>query len=150
MRAVIQRVSKASVNVDGKTVGKIGKGLLVYLGVAKGDCTKHADFISRKIAGMRIFEDDQGKMNLSVHDVDGEILLISNFTLQADCRKGNRPGFDNAEKPEKANELYEHVAQKIKAKNIPVAMGRFGEYMKIENISDGPINIVLDSGHLNK
>jgi D-tyrosyl-tRNA(Tyr) deacylase len=144
MRIVIQRVSRASVEVEGKIVGQIGKGLLVYLSVGKTDQKSNAEFIADKIANLRIFTDENDKMNLTVKDVGGEILLVSNFTLHGDCRKGRRPGFDNAAEPSYANELYEYAAGLIRHEGIKVEMGIFGASMKVASINDGPVTFVID------
>lgn len=145
MRFVIQRVTEASVMVDGQVLGEIGKGFLVFIGVGKDDTTKEADRLVKKMTGLRIFEDENGKTNLSLSDVGGSLLLISQFTLYADCRKGNRPSFINAGDPDHANELYEYVIQECK-KNVPdVQRGQFGADMKVRLCNDGPFTIVLDS-----
>ena len=145
MRFVIQRVTEASVMVDGQVLGEIGKGFLVLIGVGKDDTTKEADRLVKKMTGLRIFEDENGKTNLSLSDVGGSLLLISQFTLYADCRKGNRPSFINAGNPDHANELYEYVIQECK-KNVPdVQRGQFGADMKVRLCNDGPFTIVLDS-----
>jgi D-tyrosyl-tRNA(Tyr) deacylase len=148
MRMVCQRVSEAKVTVNNETVGSIGKGLLVYLGVGKGDTIDDAQFMSDKIVNLRIFPDEAGKMNLNVQDVAGAILLISNFTLHGDCRKGRRPGFDAAAEPALAQQLYEKVADLIAAQGVPVEKGIFGEYMHVTSINDGPVNFLLDSTKL--
>jgi len=145
MRFICQRVSQAQVKVNNQTVGQIGKGLLVYLSVGKGDTETDAQFMADKLVNLRIFADNAGKMNLSVQDIGGSILLISNFTLHGDCRKGRRPGFDAAGEPEAANELYEKVAQLIMASDVPVEKGVFGEHMHVSSINDGPVNFILDS-----
>jgi D-tyrosyl-tRNA(Tyr) deacylase len=146
MRAVIQRVLEAKVEVGGQVVGRIGKGLLVYLGVGKGDGEKDAEFMAEKLANLRIFADEAGKMNLSVRGVGGGILLVSNFTLHGDCRKGRRPGFDGAAEPELAEELYEKTVGLIAGQGVPVGKGVFGEYMHVSSINDGPVTFLLDSG----
>ena len=148
MRAVIQRVLEAKVEVGGEVVGRIGRGLLVYLGVGKGDEAKDAEFMAEKLANLRIFADEAGKMNLSVQDVDGGILLVSNFTLHGDCRKGRRPGFDAAAEPEPAERLYEKVAGLIGEQGVPVETGVFGGYMHVSSVNDGPVTLLLDSGKL--
>ena len=148
MRMVCQRVLEAKVTVNDRPVGSIGKGLLVYLGVGKGDTINDAQFMSDKIVNLRIFADEAGKMNLSVKDVAGEILLISNFTLHGDCRKGRRPGFDAAAEPVLAEQLYEKVAELIAEQGVSVEKGIFGEYMHVTSTNDGPINFLLDSAKL--
>lgn len=148
MRMVCQRVLEAKVTVNDKPVGSIGKGLLVYLGVGKGDTLDDTQFMSDKIVNLRIFADEAGKMNLSVQDVAGAILLISNFTLHGDCRKGRRPGFDAAAEPAPAEQLYEKVAELIASQGVPLEKGVFGEYMHVASINDGPVNFLLDSTKL--
>ena len=145
MRIVCQRVLEAAVRVNGEQVGKIDKGLLVYLGVGKGDTEADAQFISDKLVNLRIFPDEAGKMNRNVQDVGGAILLISNFTLHGDCRKGRRPGFDAAAEPAIAQQLYDHVGDLIAGQGVPVEKGVFGEYMHVSNINDGPVTFILDS-----
>ncbi len=145
MRFVCQRVLEAQVKVNDRIVGQIGRGLLVYLGVGKGDTESDARFMADKLVNLRIFPDDAGKMNLSVQDIGGSVLLISNFTLHGDCRKGRRPGFDAASEPQTAQQLYDKVAELIKRQGIPVEKGVFGEYMHVSSINDGPINFILDS-----
>jgi D-aminoacyl-tRNA deacylase len=145
MRAVIQRVSRASVNVDGEIVGEIGNGLLVLLGVAKQDTPIDAEYLADKIAGLRIFEDPNGKMNLAVTETLGSVLLISQFTLFGDVRRGKRPSFDDAARPETARELYELVVEKIRRAGISCATGRFQEMMRVELVNDGPVTILIDS-----
>ncbi len=144
MRAVIQRVKNACLKVDGTVISEIGKGYVVFFGVKQGDDEIKADYIVRKIAAMRLFEDGNGKMNLSLSDVGGEVLFVSQFTLFAECRHGNRPGFSLAEKPERANALYEYAAEKLSAL-VPVKKGVFGADMKITQENDGPVTIILDS-----
>ena len=148
MRFICQRVLEAHVKVDNNIVGKIGRGLLVYLGVGKGDTEIDAQFMSDKLINLRIFADNAGKMNLSVQDIGGSILLISNFTLYGDCRKGRRPGFDPAAEPQIAKQLYEKVAELIKANNVQVETGIFAEHMHVSSINDGPVNFILDSSKL--
>jgi D-tyrosyl-tRNA(Tyr) deacylase len=148
MRIVCQRVSEAQVKVNDEVVGKISRGLLVYLGVGKGDIEADAQFIADKLVNLRIFSDSEEKMNLSVKDIKGSILLISNFTLHGDCRKGRRPGFDGASEPQIANSLYERVAELIKESDVPVEKGVFGEHMHVSSINDGPVNFILDSSKL--
>lgn len=148
MRAVIQRVLQAEVTVEGGQVGKIEKGLLVYLGVGKEDTVKDAQFMADKLVNLRIFADEAGKMNLSVQDIGGAVLLVSNFTLHGDCRKGRRPGFDTAAKPESARQLYEKAIELITEQGTAVEKGAFGEYMHVSSINDGPVTFLLDSGRL--
>jgi len=148
MRVVIQRVLQAKVEVNSRTVGQIDKGFLVYLGVGKDDTINDAEFIAEKLVNLRIFPDEAGKMNRSLLDVGGKILLISNFTLHGDCRKGRRPGFDNAAEPNLANQLYEKVADLITQQGIPVEKGVFGEYMHVTSTNDGPVTFLLDSSRL--
>ena len=148
MRAVIQRVLQAKVEVNNQAVGQIAKGLLVYLGVAKGDTEDDARFMANKLVNLRIFPDQAGKMNRSVQDVAGRILLVSNFTLHGDCRKGRRPGFDAAAEPASARQLYEEVGRLIAEEGIPVETGLFGEYMHVSSINDGPVTFLLDSSRL--
>ena len=148
MRIVCQRVLEAKVTVNDRAVGSIGRGLLIYLGVGKGDTESDAQFIADKIVNLRIFSDEAGKMNLSVQDVAGAILLISNFTLHGDCRKGRRPGFDAAAEPVLAEQLYEKVAELIIELGVPVEKGVFGEYMHVTSINDGPVTFLLDSTKL--
>ena len=145
MKFVIQRVSEASVRVDGQIVGKIGKGFLVLVGIAQEDTEAVADKLVNKMAGLRIFEDAQGKTNLSLADVDGQVLMISQFTLYADCKRGNRPGFSYAAKPDKASALYEYVLAKTREKIPVVEKGIFGADMKVSLVNDGPFTIILDS-----
>ncbi len=145
MTAVIQRVKSAAVSVDEKTVGAISNGLLLLLGVKEGDGEREAEKMAEKILKMRIFEDENGKMNFSVRDVRGEILVISNFTLCASCRRGTRPDFFGAAKPDAANELYEYFLKKIAESGLKAASGEFGADMKIDVSLDGPVTIILDS-----
>lgn len=148
MRMVCQRVLGAKVTVNDQPVGTIGKGLLVYLGVGKGDTVNDAEFMADKIVNLRIFADEAGKMNLSVQDVVGSILLISNFTLHGDCRKGRRPGFDAAAEPVLAEQLYEKVGDFIARQGVPIEKGVFGEYMQVTSVNDGPVTFLLDSAKL--
>lgn len=148
MRAVVQRVKKSSVTVDEKITGEIGKGLMVLIGVEDGDTEKDADYIADKVCGLRIFEDEQGKMNLSVEDIKGEVLAVSQFTLLADARKGRRPSFIKAAAPDEANALYRKVIEKIESRNINVEEGVFQAEMMVEIHNDGPVTILLDSGKM--
>ena len=145
MRAVVQRVSRASVKVDGELTGEIGQGLLVLLGVAQDDGEADADYLADKIAGLRIFEDAAGKMNLSVADVGGAVLAVSQFTLFGDVRRGKRPSFDAAARPEQAKALYEYFVARIRASGLRCETGRFQEMMDVELVNAGPVTILLDS-----
>lgn len=145
MRAVIQRVSRASVEVEGRITGQIEKGLLVFLGVGQEDTAQDVEFTAEKISCLRIFEDERGKMNLSVKDIGGAVLLISQFTLYADCRKGRRPDFTAAAPPQLAQDLYEKTIEAIKLRGVPVQTGIFAAHMDIDSVNDGPVTIVLDS-----
>ena len=145
MRAVVQRVKNAVLTVDGKEISKIEQGFVVYLGIGIGDEQKDLDYIAKKIANLRIFEDENGKMNLGLKEIKGEILLVSQFTLFADCFHGNRPSFFEAEKPEKANEMYLTVKKEIENYGINVKTGVFGADMKINQLNDGPVTIIIDS-----
>lgn len=146
MRAVVQRVNFSSVEVDGKQVGEVKKGLNVLLGVGDGDTVEDVKYMAEKVCGLRIFEDEEEKMNLSVQDVGGEMLCISQFTLYGDVRKGKRPSFTAAMKPDDANELYEAFCDLVKAKGIHVEKGVFGAHMIVDIQNDGPVTILLDSG----
>ena len=145
MRAVVQRVSRAQVAVDGEIVGQIGRGLLVLLGVTHADNKADADYLADKIAGLRIFEDGNGKMNLDITAVSGGILLVSQFTLYGDVRRGKRPSFDAAAAPQRARQLYEYFVERIRAAGLPCQTGRFQEMMQVELVNDGPVTILLDS-----
>ena len=144
MKAVVQRVRNTTLKVDEKLISSIPFGLVVYFGVAKGDDYLKADYLAKKIAMLRVFEDENGKMNLSVKDVGGEILAVSQFTLLADVSHGNRPGFTGAEVPEIANEKYEYFCQKLEEYQIPVKRGVFGADMKIQQFNDGPVTIIYE------
>lgn len=144
MRAVLQRVTRASVKVDGEIIGEIGKGFLILLGVAETDTEAAADKMADKICKLRIFEDQDGKTNLSLADVGGEVLVVSQFTLLADCHKGNRPSFIKAGSPDKANRLYEYFVERCGQYVPKVEHGRFGADMKVELLNDGPFTLVLD------
>ncbi len=148
MRAVIQRVKSASVTVEGTVVSEIGKGLLVFLGVAQEDTPADVDYMANKIANLRIFEDDEGLMNLSILDVGGEALVVSQFTLYGDCRKGRRPSFIAAARPEKADPLYQAFMDAISRLGVPVKAGIFQAMMDVELINDGPVTMMLDSNKL--
>ena len=145
MRAVLQRVTKASVTVDGEVLGKIGKGFMILLGVEDADTEEIADKMADKICKLRIFEDENGKTNLSLADVGGELLVISQFTLYADCKKGNRPSFIKAGNPDIANELYEYIIDRCRESIATVEKGIFGADMKVSLLNDGPFTILLDS-----
>jgi D-aminoacyl-tRNA deacylase len=145
MRAVVQRVSRAQVTVDQQIVGKIERGLLVLLGVSREDSEEHAHYLADKIIGLRIFEDESGKMNLEVASVAGAILVVSQFTLYGDVRRGKRPSFDAAAPPERARELYECFVHRIRASGLVCETGRFQEMMQVELVNDGPVTILLDS-----
>ena len=148
MKLVIQRVLEAECQVDGNTTGKISKGFCVFIGVSETDTKEIADKMIKKLIGMRIFSDENDKINLSLKDVEGGLLLISQFTLYANCRKGNRPSFTEAAKPDLANELFEYIIQKCKNEISVVESGIFGADMKISLVNDGPFTIVLDSNDL--
>jgi D-tyrosyl-tRNA(Tyr) deacylase len=145
MRAVLQRVSEARVRVNGEIVGEIGRGLLVLLGVGQGDGEADVRFLTEKTAGLRIFEDAQGKMNLSVEDIAGAVLVVSQFTLYGDCRQGRRPGFSAAAPPELADALYRQFVDGLRKRGLPVATGIFQAEMAVELVNDGPVTLLLDS-----
>jgi D-aminoacyl-tRNA deacylase len=145
MRAVVQRVTRASVQVDGAVVGRIDRGWLVLLGVARGDADADADRLAEKVVGLRAFADDQGKMNRDVAEVGGGVLVVSQFTLLGDCRKGRRPSFDEAAAPAEAERLYLRFAAAVGAAGIPVATGVFRALMQVELVNDGPVTFLLDS-----
>lgn len=144
MRLLIQRVSKASVKIEGKCVGKINKGFLVFLGITHEDTKDNVDYLVNKLYNLRVFEDENEKMNLSIKDINGEILIVSQFTLYADTSHGNRPSFINAAKSDKANELYEYFIEKAKQTGIKIEAGIFGADMKVELLNDGPVTILLE------
>ncbi len=144
MKAVVQRVKQTELRVDGELIAQIPFGLTVFLGVKTGDSEKQADYIAKKIAGLRIFEDEQGKMNLSVKEVGGEVLLVSQFTLYGDTARGNRPSFTLAERPERAEPLYEYAVKQLAAYGIPVKKGVFGADMQISQHNDGPVTVLLE------
>lgn len=144
MKLVIQRVAKAQVEVDEKIVGKISKGYLVLFGVKEGDTIEQADALADKLCKLRIFEDENEKMNLSINDIDGELLIVSQFTLYANCEKGNRPSFVEAMEPKRANEIYEYFVERCKKKVRKVEKGVFGAHMKVSLLNDGPVTIVLE------
>ena len=145
MRAVVQRVSRAKVTVNGEVTGEIAGGLVVLLGVAAADTNSDADYLAEKIAGLRIFEDEDGKMNRAVADTGGSLLVVSQFTLYGDVRRGKRPSFDDAARPQKARELYEYFVERIRTKGLRCETGRFQEMMEVELVNDGPVTILLDS-----
>ena len=145
MRACIQRVTEARVTVAGETVGQIGRGLLVLLGVGQGDGPEQAQWLAEKIVGLRIFEDDQGKMNRSLDEVGGAMLVVSQFTLYGDCRKGRRPSFIEAAPPELAERLYEQFVEAVGQQGVTVATGRFREHMLVSLVNDGPVTLVVDT-----
>jgi D-tyrosyl-tRNA(Tyr) deacylase len=145
MLAILQRVSSAKVTVNGRVTGEIGSGLLVFLCAVKGDTDKDLEYVVRKVSQLRIFEDDQRKMNLSIGDIKGAALVVSQFTLAASTRKGNRPSFDNAEVPERATQLYEAFVQRLGDTGIPVQSGVFGAMMEVSLVNDGPVTIWIDS-----
>ena len=150
MRALLQRVSEASVTVDGQIVGAIGSGFLVLLGITHGDGEADASWLARKIAGLRVFEDDEGKMNLGLSEIGGSVLAISQFTLYADSRKGRRPSFMDAAPPDHAQPLYDHFCEQLSAEGIPVAKGIFGAEMQIALVNEGPVTIWLDTDEVTK
>ncbi len=145
MRTVIQRVSRAQVTVAGEIVGRIGRGLLVLLGVGQADSEADADYLADKIIGLRIFEDESGKMNVDLASIGGQILVVSQFTLYGDVRRGKRPSFDAAAPPDHARQLYEYFVDRIRAIGIPCETGRFQEMMQVESVNEGPVTILLDS-----
>ena len=144
MRAVVQRVRQTELKVNGELISKIPFGLIVYFGVKKGDDTKKADYLAKKIANLRVFEDENGKMNLSVKDVGGEVLMVSQFTLYGDASHGNRPSFTLAERPEQAEPLYDYAVERLRSYGVTVKKGVFGADMKIEQFNDGPVTILLE------
>lgn len=144
MKGLIQRVKKASVRIDNQLYSQINEGILIFLGIEKGDEKSNADKLAEKLVKLRIFEDENEKMNKSVQDINGSILVVSQFTLAGDCKKGTRPSFDKAELPQKANELYEYFISKLKSMNIPTQTGSFGAMMDVELINDGPVTFMLE------
>jgi D-tyrosyl-tRNA(Tyr) deacylase len=145
MRAVVQRVSRAKVTINGEVAGEIGVGMLVLLGVGQADTEGDAAYLAEKVSGLRIFDDDQGKMNRSVQDIGGSVLTVSQFTLYGDVRRGKRPSFDAAAPPEKALELYNYFVERIRAGGLRCETGRFRETMQVESVNEGPVTILLDS-----
>lgn len=148
MRAILTRVTSASVTIDGEVVGKIGKGFLILLGVGPEDTDKECRFLAEKALGLRVFEDENGKMNLGLDQVDGEVLVVSQFTLYGNCRKGRRPSFTGAAGPELGNELYEKFLEHCKDLGYPPQHGRFGADMKVASVNDGPVTLILDTDQL--
>ena len=144
MKFLIQRVSKASVEIEDKVVGKINKGFLVLIGITHDDNCEIADYLIKKLLNLRVFEDENGKMNLNINQVNGELLLVSQFTLYANTKEGNRPSFVDAAKPDYANKLYEYIIEKLKKENIVVQTGEFGADMQVSLINDGPVTIMLE------
>jgi len=149
MRVVLQRAKDASVTVNGEIVGKIANGFVLLIGVTHSDTEKDAEYLAEKIAGLRVFEDENGKMNLSLSDVEGEILSISQFTLYGDTRKGRRPNFMEAAKPDQANRVYEYFNTRLREKGFVVETGKFGEMMDVTFTNDGPVTLIIDSQSLN-
>ncbi|ABQ46228.1 D-tyrosyl-tRNA(Tyr) deacylase [Thermotoga petrophila RKU-10] len=148
MRAVVQRVSEAKVIVEEKTVGAIKRGLLVFVGVGKDDTEEDCEWLADKVSGLRIFEDEDGKMNLSVKDINGEVLVVSQFTLYGDCRRGKRPSFTEAAPPDKGKALYERFVELLREKGLKVETGKFRAHMHVHLVNDGPVTILLDSSKL--
>ena len=149
MRVVVQRCVRAEVRIDGRSVGKIGQGFMLLVGITETDTTAEADLLAKKIAQLRVFEDEAGKMNLAIRDVEGAILSISQFTLYADCRKGNRPSFIRAARPEQASPLYDYFNETLRTTyGLTVETGHFGADMKVDFINDGPVTILLDTDEL--
>lgn len=151
MRAVIQRVSRAQITIDYQETREIGRGLVVFLGVMKGDTEAQGEFLSEKVQGLRIFPDENGKMNLSLADIDGELLVVSNFTLGTDCKKGRRPSFDLAAPPQEAEQLYRHFVEHARSLGIrKVETGEFGAHMDVLCANDGPITLIIDTEKIGK
>jgi D-tyrosyl-tRNA(Tyr) deacylase len=148
MRVVLQRVKQSKVTVDGKVVGRTNKGLLIFLGVGKDDTREAADMLAQKIPQLRVFDDDAGKMNVSSQEANASFLVVSQFTLYGDCRKGRRPSFDQAAEPTKAEELYDYFVSKLKEQNVKVETGQFRAMMDVELVNDGPVTFVIDSSQL--
>ena len=150
MRAVIQRVHRAQITIDREEARQTGRGLVVFLGVLRGDTEKQADFLAEKVYGLRIFPDENDKMNLSLPDVGGEVLVVSNFTLGTDCKKGRRPSFDMAAPPEEANALYLRFVEQLRAQGVRVETGEFGAYMEVLVSNDGPVTLIIDTEKIGK
>ena len=150
MRAVIQRVHQAQITIDREETRQTGRGLVVFLGVLRGDTEKQADFMAEKVYGLRIFPDENDKMNLSLPDVGGEVLVVSNFTLGTDCKKGRRPSFDMAAPPEEANALYQRFVERLRAQGVRVETGEFGAYMEVLVSNDGPVTLIIDTEKIGK
>lgn len=150
MRAVIQRVHRAQITIDREETRQTGRGLVVFLGVLRGDTEKQADFLAEKVYGLRIFPDENDKMNLSLPDVGGEVLVVSNFTLGTDCKKGRRPSFDMAAPPEEANALYQSFVERLRAQGVRVETGEFGAYMEVLVSNDGPVTLIIDTEKIGK
>jgi len=148
MRAVLTRVNSASVAIDGQVVGKIGRGFLILLGVGPGDTEKESRYLAEKVLGLRVFEDENGKMNLGLDAVDGQVLVVSQFTLYGNCRKGRRPSFTDAAPPQLGNELYEQFLKECEALGYPPQHGQFGADMQVESVNDGPVTLILDTDQL--
>lgn len=145
MKLVIQRVANATVKVEGETIGEIEKGFLVLVGIKQGDTTELADILVKKLCNLRVFEDENNKMNLSIKDINGKLLIVSQFTLYADCKKGNRPSFIEAARPEEAEPLYEYFKQGCRKEGIEVQSGKFGADMKVSLLNDGPVTIIIEA-----
>lgn len=150
MRAVIQRVHQAQITIDREETRQTGRGLVVFLGVLRGDTEKQADFLAEKVYGLRIFPDENDKMNLSLPDVGGEVLVVSNFTLGTDCKKGRRPSFDMAAPPEEANALYLRFVEQLRTQGVRVETGEFGAYMEVLVSNDGPVTLIIDTEKIGK
>lgn len=150
MRAVVQRVHRAQITIDREETRQTGRGLVVFLGVLRGDTEKQADFLAEKVYGLRIFPDENDKMNLSLPDVGGEVLVVSNFTLGTDCKKGRRPSFDMAAPPEEANALYLRFVEQLRAQGVRVETGEFGAYMEVLVSNDGPVTLIIDTEKIGK
>lgn len=148
MRAVLTRVNSASVTIDGQVVGKIGKGFLILLGVGPEDTQAHCKYLAQKALGLRVFEDQAGKMNVDLKEVDGQVLVVSQFTLYGNCRKGRRPSFAEAAPPELGNRLYEQFLKECEALGFPPQHGRFGADMQVQSVNDGPVTLILDTQQL--